>query len=313
MDILNKFNIDPYKYLKVDIDSSSSQIKRAYKDLAKRLHPDKNGGKTEAEFKLLYICYKYLLKNCIDEEPSSFEQLKNAQSEQPVIQRERTLYNTNMDDDETRKELFADDDINMKDFENHMKRVQNLSTSYSVENFYKKEILDSMKTKNKFDIQKFNAYFSKLKKDGKIENQLVKKETVMPCNSDARYVNVNKFCDRIINSVDKSDSNYKGLMKQRAISNNDMLKVLETDQSVINKIIKENKKNTGKLSRSKLKELELNARTESKKLENLTDRESEYELLSRQKQQLLETKKRQKEYVLKHEDIFVNSINYREN
>jgi hypothetical protein len=313
MDILNKFNIDPYKYLKVDVGASSSQIKRAYKNLAKRLHPDKNGGKTEAEFKLLHICYKYLLKNCIDEEPSSFEQLKNAQSEQPVIQRERTLYNTNMDDDETRKELFADDDINMKDFENHMKRVQNLSTSYSVENFYKKEILDSMKTKNKFDIQKFNAYFAKLKKDGKIENQLVKKEKVIPSNSDIKYVNVNKFCDRIINSVDKNDSNYRGLMKQRVITNNDMLKVLETDQAVINKIIKENKKNTGKLSRSKLKELELNARSESKKLENLTDRESEYDLLSRQKQQLLEAKNRQKDYVLKHKDIFVNSINYREN
>ena len=313
MDILNNFNIDPYKYLKVNIDASSSEIKKAYKDLAKKLHPDKNGGKTEAEFKLLHICYKYLLKNCIDEEPSSFEQLKNSQTEKPIIQRERTLYNTNMDDDETRKELFADDDINMKDFESHMKRVQNLSTSYSVENFYKKEILDSMKTKNKFDIQKFNAYFSKLKKDGKIESQLVRKEKVMPSNSDVKYVNVNKFCDRIINSVDKTDNNYKGLMNQRSITNNDMLKVLETDQKVIDKIMKENKKNTGKLSRSKLKELELNARTESKELENLTDRESEFELLSRQKEQLLETKRKQKEYVLNHKDIFVGSINYREN
>lgn len=311
MDIIDEFGIDPYEYLRISPESSSQQIKKAYKLLAKKYHPDKNEGKTEAKFKLLYLCYKYTLKNCVDKEPSSFEQLKNSQKEEISVKQERTFYNTNMDDDETRKQLFADDDINITEFEHHMKRVQGLSTSYSVENFYKKEILDSMKSNNKFDIVKFNAYFTKLKKDGKIENQLVKKEKVVPCNNDVKYVNVNIYDDRIINSIDKDDGNYKQILRQKKITNEDMLKVLETDKDSIKKIINENKKNTGKLSRHKLKELELKARNDIKSLNNLEKRESEKDLLEKQAKIIKENKERQKQYVLNHKNIFVSSIDYK--
>jgi curved DNA-binding protein CbpA len=54
--------IDHYKILKLEIDCSEVEIKRQYRKLAFKLHPDKNGGsvKSEEEFKQLVNSYEIL-------------------------------------------------------------------------------------------------------------------------------------------------------------------------------------------------------------------------------------------------------------
>jgi molecular chaperone DnaJ len=54
--------IDHYKILKLDFNCSEVEIKRQYRKLAFKLHPDKNGGsiKSEEEFKQLVNAYEIL-------------------------------------------------------------------------------------------------------------------------------------------------------------------------------------------------------------------------------------------------------------
>jgi curved DNA-binding protein CbpA len=54
--------IDHYKILKLEFDCSEVEIKRQYRKLAFKLHPDKNGGsiKSEEEFKQLVNAYEIL-------------------------------------------------------------------------------------------------------------------------------------------------------------------------------------------------------------------------------------------------------------
>ena len=51
------------KTLKIDRNSSQSEIKAAYRKLALELHPDKNNKQEDAEFKRITEAYNYLKKN----------------------------------------------------------------------------------------------------------------------------------------------------------------------------------------------------------------------------------------------------------
>lgn len=309
MDILNDFGIDPYDYLGVNVTASSKQVKKAYKTKAKLLHPDKTGGRTEMEFKLLHISYKHIIQHCVDKEVSNFEELKNAPREEEGYA--RSFYNTDFDDPTTRNELFADDDLNLEQFEEEMKRVQGGSTSYSAENFYRKEVLDTMKTKGKFDREKFNAFFLKLQIDGKIPNQLVKREKVVASNQDKEYVNVNVYCDKMVNSIDRTDSNYKTLLKQPEIKSDDITKLIDTDTKVIDSLIKQHRKDTGKISRKKLRELQMKAQENVPVNTQLTFEQAKERMLLEQLRDIQDSQKEQKEYVTKNKRIFANSIIYR--
>jgi hypothetical protein len=305
MEILDKFNIDPYEYLGIESCSSSGEIKKAYKKKAKLLHPDKTQGRTEAEFKILVICYKYTIKHCVDiADISSFKELKETPRE--VINPRENFYDIDFENTETRNRLFVDDDINLEDFKKELEKRQGRSTTYSVENYYKKEVLDTMKTNGKFDHLKFNAFFNKLKSDGKIPNQLVKREEVKPSNANKEYVNVNVFEDMMIDSVDKRND-YKKFLQQPEITSKDITSLIDTDIKVIEKLIKSHKKDTGKISKKKLRELEEKAKAP---IEIDRTKDTNKTFLEERMNVHKEALKKQKEYVLKNKRIFVNSIDY---
>ena len=50
---------DPYKILGVSRDASDEEIKRAYRQLAKKYHPDRNPGDTEAAKKMQQVNAAY--------------------------------------------------------------------------------------------------------------------------------------------------------------------------------------------------------------------------------------------------------------
>ena len=61
---------DPYKVLGVSPDASDEEIKRAYRTLAKKYHPDRNPGDQEAARRM-------------QEVNAAYEQIKNPQKQQP--------------------------------------------------------------------------------------------------------------------------------------------------------------------------------------------------------------------------------------
>ena len=56
---------DPYEVLGLTPGASDDEIKAAYRKLAKKYHPDLNGGSPEAERKMKEVndAYTYLIKN----------------------------------------------------------------------------------------------------------------------------------------------------------------------------------------------------------------------------------------------------------
>lgn len=308
MDILSEFGINPYELLGVDVSSNSIEVKKAYKSKAKILHPDKTGGKTEAEFKLLVLSYKYVVKNCVDTPVASFQEMKEAPREEKHYH--KNFYDINFEDTDTRNQIFVDDDINLEEFEKQMKKSQGGSTTYSAENYYKKEVLETMKTNGKFDKVKFNAFFNKLQKDGKIPNQLVKKEKVLASNASKEYVNVNTYDDMMVNSIDKVNGNYRKFLQQTEVNSDDITKLVEIDKKVLDKLIKDTKKDTGKISRKKMRELEEKAKVIIPVDTTLTFEQAKQKMLLEQINDIHDSHKKQKEYVMKNKRIFVNSIAY---
>lgn len=52
--------LDPYEVLDVPSSASEGDIKKAFRKLARRYHPDKNPGKSDTEFKAVVTAYEVL-------------------------------------------------------------------------------------------------------------------------------------------------------------------------------------------------------------------------------------------------------------
>jgi hypothetical protein len=311
--LLEKYKINPYDYLGIDENADMKTIKKAYKYKAKIYHPDKNGGKTDVEFKILVLCYKHAKQNCVSEVVvRDFNELKEQSKVPQEVYYEKSFYETDFNDPETRKEIFADDDIDFESFEKEMKRIQSGKTSYSAENFYNKNIIDSMKTNGKFDRDKFNAYFLKLKKEGKIQDlQLVKVDEVKAYNDDSKYMKVNVYDNMIINTDGgRKEGNYIEFRRTKKISNKDMEEIINTDTKVIDKLIKENKKNTGKMSRKKIKELVQKAGEKIDVKYELSAAEMEEKMELENIQRIRRELEEQKQVVMSNRRIYGNRIEW---
>lgn len=255
MDLLTKYNIDPYDILDVDPLSDLQTLKKAYRRKALELHPDKTNGRTEAEFKILVLSYKYAKQNCVVTPVKTQNELRDVDREpiDDIVQTDKNIYNTNFEDNDERRCLFSDDQIDFNTFEKQMKKIQNLPTSYTAESFYKKGVLDKMKSKGKFDIDKFNAFFLKLKKEGKTSTDLIKVERVKAMNEYDLYMKVNIYDGMVINTDDTEDTtNYN---ENYIITQKDVDDLINTDVKIIDKLINEHKKDTGKIPKKKVKEM----------------------------------------------------------
>ncbi len=308
MDFLNKYNINPYDILEIDNLSDMDTIKKAYKKKALVLHPDKTNGKTEAEFKILVLSYKYAKKNCIMSPVASQMELRsddNRADDDIHYNKDINIYNTNFEDKNERSKLFSDDQIDFDSFERQMNRIQNLPTSYTAENFYKKDILKNMKTGGKFDIDKFNAFFLKLKKEGKTSTDLVRVERVKAINEDDTYMKVNIYDGMVINTDDKNNSNYK---EAYIVTQGDIDELIKTDVDTIDRLIKEHKKDTGKIPNKKIKEMMM------KKSQNIAvDRTKSFSQLEKdleiQNIMKIQTEKQQQQKVVdRYKNIYTKSI-----
>ena len=254
MDLLRSFGVtDIFGHMGVDRFVSKKDLTAAYKKKAMTLHPDKTNGKTEVQFKILVLCYKECLKNVVDGEPVlTHSELKSAERQDTVYARD--FYSTNFDDPKTREQIFVDDDLEFEKFQEAMKKTQSGSTTYSTDNVYNKSIYEKLKTNGKFDREKFNAYFLKLKKDGKIGKELMKVEKVVPY-SVSTFMEVNRHDDMIINlDPHKRKGNYIDLMKSGEIKPDDIKDLANMDDTTLKKLTREAKINTGKLSKKKIKE-----------------------------------------------------------
>lgn len=305
--VLEKYNINPYKYLGIDEEEIDKQvIKNAYKAKCKVLHPDKTNGKTELEFKLLVVSYKAIIAGLPEGVRTSVTDDRDTEYTYA-----KKFSEINLDDPNTRKEYFADDDIDYENIQKEIERMEKMSTSYSSINVYKKELMDTFKKNGKFDLDKFNALFVKLKKQNSPEKgkRIAKIEDVRPSNYNDKYMRVNIHDNMIINTDnDKKKGNYREFIKSKCITQNELQELLETDTATINKLIKENKKNTGKIPKKKAREL-VEEKSKSISVDNsMSFSDRERLMILEKNKEIQRDKQRQKEIVERHAHIFKNAI-----
>jgi curved DNA-binding protein CbpA len=186
--------INPYEILNINCKVSDINFKeilrKQYKKKALLLHPDKNNGKTDIEFKIVSISYKFLLK-LYEKQTEDFKKYHQALSTNSEYKTSRSSRESDatlksyydnsfakISDKELfkksdfRKNYFVDDtQIDESDYLDSKKKEKKYSS-------YQDALLDSkiqkllFKKGEKFDINKFNKLFDLLKQ--KNEKQLVK-------------------------------------------------------------------------------------------------------------------------------------------
>ncbi len=219
--------INPYEILGIISDNNISPeiIKKAYKKKALILHPDKTNGKTENEFKVLYICYKYL--NVLLEKENKqklrqdyyFNILKNKGTIENTSKRDSNEYlkklstsnkvniNSNWNNAKFRQQYLIDDDL--PDEEEYLSNQKNKKKYNSYQEAISDTKIDNFlfKKNEKFDIKKFNALFELLKQQQE-STQLVKYDSknIQPLNNEDISLGSIRYVKDIIAVNDNSNS-----------------------------------------------------------------------------------------------------------
>ncbi len=196
-ELIKKKEIDPFEILNITKSSLLSNdikfLNKNYKKKALILHPDKTNGETELEFKILSVCYKYLLK--IKEKYNS----KYTEYSQSIFNQqysEKNIINNNLDTDSYIKSIYdSDTNLNMdwgsknirqkymidddqEDESDFLERSSKKKQYFSYGSALRDNKIDNflLKKNEKFNIDKFNAIFNKYKEINEKGQQLVKRE-----------------------------------------------------------------------------------------------------------------------------------------
>jgi hypothetical protein len=308
MNILEKYNINPYKFLGITELDTIETIKKAYKKKALIHHPDRNNG-DEVQFKILQLCYKYAKKNCIMSEVSDDTQLRDRKKDD--VQVKKMAFKKEDFNDTTKRKLINPlDDIDFEEFEKKIKETVSQSKSYSAGSFYEEDLKNKLKKKGGgFDEKKFNAYFLKLKKQNKTFTDLVKVEKVLAFNEDNHsYMMVNSYNGTIVNTAPTPINKYQEKIDRQLSKNDINTLITKTDEMELNKLIKENTKGTEKLSPKALSFLKRKAMAKIA-VDRTTDfKEMQKEMDKRQMLQIQKEKEQQMEVVKKYNQAYQNNL-----
>lgn len=269
-EFLNKYKINPYDFLGIPENCNDTDtIKQAYKAKAKVLHPDKTNGRTEVEFKILMKCYLYATKQ-VKQPEKQFHELKQSheyrgdQSRDEETNRNVDLdinnihdINRHFEDTDHRRHLFHQDDLDFKLFEDKINAASKRSTSYSTLDTYTNSLYNQVTENGKMNREKFNAYFLEMKKR-KPGTGLIKHNEIKAYNDDslASFTSIHTNGEiSLYSDSHKGEGNFRNLLRQNDITQQEIDELLKIDQKKIKALIRENKKDTGKISRKKFKEL----------------------------------------------------------
>ncbi len=169
LNLIHKNKINPFEIIGCSSTDDFNIIKKKYKKQALLLHPDKTNGKTELDFKILSICYKYIIKS--KEKLCSVEQeyYEAFKYEKDIDRFKKTKkeFLDSRDSDEQIKEWFNDPN------------APNLNGDWGDRNYRSKYIIDDHPDEKEFleknnNKKKYKNYTEALK-DNKIENILFKR------------------------------------------------------------------------------------------------------------------------------------------
>jgi hypothetical protein len=160
-------DIDPYEIVGVSRKCDKKTLKKAYLQKALICHPDKQGGKTTMEFKLLLESYNYI-KNCLDGKIQDYtitpdfhasnykENFKDNDQEEINYTRSKVNYNTE-------RQYFVDHGLpqNVDDTEENLNKIfgqrNKISKEYNPSQYIKGQV--NIFGHEGYDKDKFNAMF----------------------------------------------------------------------------------------------------------------------------------------------------------
>jgi len=227
-------DINPYDFIGIPKKDKSNLdkkiLKKYYKKMLLKLHPDKTGNETDIEFKILQICYQHILD---DITPVNEETVINSRKKEDTNVKyndytdSRSLFKTDFTNSNVRKSLFANDTLNFDNIDQIVEEHQKMSTSYSP------HVTSQSNSKNlfkdeKFNLDKFNAMFESVKP--KMEDQDPDKIPEFQCaNSSLTAMPINTYNGLIVqdSSVDTlaqrfNFMDYNYLKKQSPVNTNNL-------------------------------------------------------------------------------------------
>lgn len=248
-------NIDPYKILDIDPDSNEETIKKAYKRKSRKIHPDKTNGKTELEFKILGICYKYAIDKLNIYKTKLPSELKQQSNQELVYEDSRDFHSINWNDQQTREKFFYGGNTGGLRFDTHSELVnQKVSGPINYSDVQQKSYKNIFGEHEGYNRDKFNAAF---------ELQTTHKKKISSHQGNPEAIEANSslsplFIETHGGLIIEHDTSYiKPISYLEYEENSDFNAddISNLSQKEMNKIIKNTKRDTSHFSKKKMSKM----------------------------------------------------------